>query len=321
MVEFKDISKGFLERSVLSWGVFDGVHKGHQKLLMTLRKLASSGAASSIIMIFDPHPEEVLYNRKIGLLTPLDEKLGYFAEFDPDIIVKVRFDRAFSELSPEEFVGEILKGFFGAKAIVLGEEPFFGNMRKGNASLLRDLASRLDIELFLVPYERYNGMVISSSLIRELIASGDLETAFLLLGKPPAIYGKIVKGDSIGKKLGYPTANLENYLGIKPPGGVYGCYVVFQGRRFQGVANIGKKPTFGGERELVEVHIIEPSFDEILYGKNIKIEFLFKVRDEHKFSTPEELSLQIAKDIKDVQRRISKEVGNAQAPGKKSNSF
>jgi riboflavin kinase/FMN adenylyltransferase len=215
-----------------------------------------------------------------------------------DFVVVAKFDRELSQKSPQEFIRELIHRKLHAVGIVLGEEVIFGKNKCGNLQTLKNLAMSLAIQLEIISYEKYENNIISSSYIRRLIAEGDLQKASIFLGRPLCLRGTIVKGASRGKEIGFPTANLDTDRAIKPPCGVYGCNVILDGTRFGGVTNIGKRPTFGDAQDMViEVHILDFACKD-LCGRKMDVEFLFKIRDERKFSSIEQLKIQIANDIR-----------------------
>lgn len=273
----------------VTWGVFDGVHRGHEKVLRTL---ASKGPPT-LVITFDRHPAEVLHGRDVPLVLPLEERLALLARHSHVLLLP--FTKEFAQTTAEQFVRDLLGKRLGARGILLGHDSHFGKDRQGNIELLAKLGRDLGIEVDQCEPEMHGGRPLSSSLIREAVAAGRLDEAAEILGRPFTVYGTVVRGDGRGAKVGFPTANIRPKLPLLPPIGVY--QVEMLGRK--AVANLGRRPTFHEEGPVVlEVHV--PGWRGDLYGKDVEVRFVRKIRDEKKFSGIEEIRRQIQADIDDV---------------------
>lgn len=292
-----------LRTPIVTWGVFDGVHRGHRKVLSQVLDWARADGVSSALVTFDRHPEEVLRGRKVPLVTPLGERLRLIGELGLDFCVVLNFTLEFSKTSAEDFIRDIVAGRLGAKGIVLGHDSRFGHDRAGDLGFLEQLGRDTGLEVRHSEPEIFEGKPVSSSLIREAVLGGRLDQATYLLGRPPAVYGTVVKGDRRGTKLGFPTANLELHHAVRPPGGVYAAEVPLGGKVYRAVVNIGTRPTFRENgAEVIETHLLDYKGGD-LYGRNLEVRFLGRVRDEQKFDGPDSLKRQINADI-EVARRM-----------------
>jgi len=289
--------------STVTWGVFDGVHRGHRRLLRRLTELACDGP--SVVITFDPHPTQVLQDVEVPLLCTISERLELMAAQGIGFVLVVPFTAEFARKSAEEFVRDIVLGRLGARRVLLGHDSHFGKDRHGNDELLR----RLGIEVHPCEPEMEGGRPISSSLIRQAISEGQVELAATLLGRPVCMRGTVIRGDRRGTRLGYPTANLEVQKALHPPRGVYSVETLVEGRAFLGVANLGTRPTFyeGGAPELLEVHLLAyPGGD--LYGRKLEVRFCRRLRDEVKFADVEDLRKAMADDVAQVKKLWAKKL-------------
>jgi len=286
-----------LRTPIVTWGVFDGVHRGHRRVLSQVLGWARADGVSSALVTFDRHPEEVLRGKRVPMVTPLAERLRLIAELGLDYCVVINFTLEFSRTSAEEFIRVVVADRMGAKGIVLGHDSRFGHDRTGDLDFLTRLGRQVGLEVRHSEPEIYDGRPVSSSLIREAVLAGKLQEATFLLGRPPAVYGTVVKGDRRGTALGFPTANLELHHAVRPPGGVYVAEVSLDGRVYRAVVNIGTRPTFReGGAEVLEAHLLDYSGGD-LYGRSLELRFLARVRDERKFDGPVALKRQIVDDI------------------------
>jgi riboflavin kinase/FMN adenylyltransferase len=281
---------------VVTWGVFDGVHVGHRKVLGDVLARAARKNASSVVLTFDRHPAEVLTGCPVPLLTSLDDRLRLLGGFGIDFCVVLRFTREFSRKTAEDFVREVVSGALRATGVVLGHDSRFGRDRGGDFEALARLGKDLGLEVCRSDPEWVDGRPVSSSLIREAVAAGRIEEAGRLLGRPFAVVGPVVRGDRRGSGIGFPTANLELGEAVCPSSGVYVADARVDGGVCRAVANLGTRPTFRpGGPELLEVHLLDfPGGD--LYGRTIEVRFLARLRDEQKFSGVEDLRRQIERD-------------------------
>jgi riboflavin kinase/FMN adenylyltransferase len=286
-----------LRSPIVTWGVFDGVHRGHRSVLSQVLSWARRDGVSSALVTFDRHPEEVLRGTKVPMVTPLGERLKLLDELGLDFCLVLNFTLEFSKTTAEQFIRDLVAGRMGAKGIVLGHDSRFGKDRAGDLDFLSRLGREVGLEVAQTEPEIFEGRPVSSSLIREAILAGRLDQAGYLLGRPPAVYGTVVRGDRRGSALGFPTANLELHHAVRPPGGVYAAAVPLDGTLYKAVVNIGTRPTFrqqGGE--VIEAHLLDYRGGD-LYGRNLEVRFLARIRDEQKFDGPDSLKKQISADI------------------------
>ncbi|MBI3855136.1 MAG: riboflavin biosynthesis protein RibF [Planctomycetes bacterium] len=292
-----------LRSPIVTWGVFDGVHRGHQRVIEQVRSWARTDGVSSAVVTFDRHPEEVLRGRKVPMVSPLGERLRLIGALDVDYCLVLNFTLEFARTSAEEFIRGIVAGRLAAKGIVLGHDSRFGRDRTGDLDFLTRLGRDVGLEVRHSEPEQFQGRPVSSSLIREAIFAGRLEDATFLLGRPPSVIGSVVRGARRGTALGFPTANLELHHAVRPPPGVYVADVPLGGSSFRAVVNIGTRPTFQQNgAEMIEVHLLDyPPGD--LYGRIVEVRFRARIRDEKKFDGPEALKRQISADI-EVARHV-----------------
>lgn len=286
---------------VVTVGMFDGVHRGHQKIIEGMRHHALTKKGESVIITFNRHPKTITENRPPSFITSLEHRLALLERLGVDYTVVLTFDQQLAQMTAEEFVREILACWLGVKCIVLGFNCHFGKNREGNIALVRRLAVKYGFEVYECPPVIYRGQVISSTAIRQAILTGKLETAEKMLGRPVSILGTVVKKSGRGRTLGYPTANLSLHHEVRPPRGVYGTKVRWAEQEYLALTNIGLRPTFARESSAnedetleIEVHILD--FQEDIYGQNLEVQFLFKIRDEISFTTVEKLKAQIDSD-------------------------
>jgi riboflavin kinase/FMN adenylyltransferase len=294
-----DITSAF-EKAVITIGNFDGVHIGHQALFHEVIERADAIQGTSIAMTFEPHPIRVLkQNGHPPLITLYDQKVELIEKSGIDVLIAVPFTREFAAITAKEYVLDILVKRIGAQTIVVGKDYTFGKNREGNINLLRSYAEALDIQVEVVdwiPISKKSADRISSTRIRELVMDGRVRYAQKLLGRHYQIKGVVVTGRNRGGKLlGFPTANINLHDELCPKPGVYAVTVESKGSTLMGVANIGYSPTFDDHEFTVEAHILD--FDENIYGQEIRVNFVKRIRDEIKFSSIEELSDQITKDV------------------------
>jgi riboflavin kinase/FMN adenylyltransferase len=282
--------------SCVTWGVFDGVHLGHQDILNTLVDEAEELGTPSVILTFDPHPVEVLRDASPDLICSVESRVRYMQELGPDVIAVVPFTDSFSDQTPEEFYESILRKRLNTRGIVLGEGARFGRNREGDIDRLKSLSTDDNVTVTSCDHREVGGERISSTRLRKVIESGDLDEAETLLGRPFEVTGQVVRGEGRGREIGYPTANLELDHDIYPPRGIYGGVVPLSDGVYPAVTSIGVRPTFdGGVEEVVEVHILNFSGD--LYDRVLRFKFLCFLREEEEYDSAEELVEQIERDI------------------------
>lgn len=285
--------------AVITVGNFDGVHLGHQTLLKQVKEHAKETFGTSVVFTFEPHPIKVLKKQKIPLITPFERKIELIAQLGIDVIICPPFTIEFSKISAREFVENILIKKIGMKEIIVGHDYAFGRGREGNIKLLKALGSELDFKVHIVEPVLVDNMAVSSTRIRKLIMEGKLEMVKILLNRYYQVSGEVITGHNRGGRLlGFPTANLRLVNEVFPKNGVYAVEVIFNDRIYKGVANIGFKPTFGNHILSVETHILD--FNQDIYGKKIRLNFVKRLRDEKKFPSIEALAAQIKRDIKEA---------------------
>jgi riboflavin kinase/FMN adenylyltransferase len=286
------------KKPVVALGVFDGVHRGHRIILKAAVKKAREIKGRSLVLTFSPHPqkEESLYS--------LEHRLRLIAETGIDVCIVVNFSRKFAKISAEQFIKDILVKKIGAQYIYVGRNFRFGKNAGGDSQTLARFAKIYHFKLKLFNVLKINKLPISSTLIRALIKKGNLSTAQKLLSRPVSVLGTVIRGSSLAAKLGFPTANINPHHEVIPPSGVYAVKAIFNKNKYNGVCNIGTRPTFvkGGDRQ-VEVYIF--NFKKNIYGKYLEIQFMKKIREERKFVSARVLAKQIEKDIETVCRLFS----------------
>lgn len=282
--------------SVVTFGVFDGLHIGHQDVLEAVRVHADANALASVVFGFYPHPLSFLNPEKCPpVLMCLQKRIEILEQLGIDIAIFVNFNEQIASMSPDTFVTNVLLEMCRARHIVVGYACQFGKDRAGNAQLLEAMGEQSQFGVTVVPPTQLNGLPVHSTRIRQSIARGDLCLASQLLGRKYSLSGTIIRGDGRGKKLGFPTANIEPGEQLCPPNGVYAIRAKLTDRWLDGVLNIGVRPTFDGTKFQIESHLF--NFDEIVYDETIEIHFIEKIRSERKFSSKSAFVQQIHRDI------------------------
>jgi riboflavin kinase/FMN adenylyltransferase len=294
-----------LRNPVLTIGNFDGVHRGHQVLFRKAREWAETLTGESVVLTFHPHPLQILAPGQAPLfITPHERKLELIALCGIDVALVVPFSKQFARMSALDFVKVLLVDKIGAKAIIVGEDYRFGYSREGDIDFLRRMGDEYGFRVETVSGVQMDGTVVSSTLIRQFIQEGDLREANRLLGRPYEIAGVVIPGHQRGGRLlGFPTANISLSGQAPPKPGVYVVEVKIGDGTYGGAANVGYNPTFGGNELSVEVFVFD--FDENIYEKFIRVYFIERLRDEKRFSGPEELTVQIRKDVEKARRILS----------------
>ncbi len=294
-------AKAKLKKPIIILGNFDGVHLAHQKLFELAAKLAKQIRGKTCVYTFYPHPVKVLSPHAAPLLiSTLKQKIKLFDKLKIKQLVLEPFVASFASLSPEDFFEKILIQRLHAAGVVAGYDFTFGAKRAGNTDLLLRLCEKRGIPCKILEAQHHQNTLISSSQIRNFIRSGDIPQAEELLGRPFEIIGKVVKGEGIGKTLGFPTANILAENELIPGNGVYATYTKIGLRKYPSLTNIGFRPTFGGKKLSIESHLLK--FKRSIYGKDIRIQFLKKIRDEITFSSIQELVTQIQKDTQSARK-------------------
>jgi riboflavin kinase/FMN adenylyltransferase len=281
---------------VLALGNFDGLHRGHRKILDRLRRVADERRAAAVVMTFDPHPPRIVRPDKAPpLLMTNAQKLEAIASTGVDGCAVVRFTPELSRCDPETFVRTILVEWLRVSEVWVGANFLFGHDRAGNFSLLRTLGGRYGFRAEKIDPVRYKDFVVSSTRIRRLVAEGRVDDAGALLGHSYYVDGTVVRGDARGRTIGFPTANLCSDNELLPPHGVYATTVTIDGIVLPSITNIGVRPTVDQSgRSTIETHIFD--FDRDLYGSSIRVSFVQRVRDERAFESIDLLQAQIAAD-------------------------
>ncbi len=288
-----------LENAVLTVGTFDGLHLGHQFIVEKLKNRAEFLNAQTTLVTFNPHPQIVLKSpdkSDLKILTTVDEKIEILRTFDIDRLLVIEFTHEFSKTTPVEFVKKVLYETVGFKEMVTGHDHAFGKDRQGDFETLKKLAQELEFSVTELGPFKIEEDLVSSTKIRTLLLGGDIKSANKLLGRNYFVNGKIVGGEGRGRDLNFPTANIELDSGDKliPGDGVYAVYAFLGSKKVAGMMNIGVRPTFVSGARVMEVNLFD--FHETIYGRKIKIEFVDRIRDEKKFSGPDELVAQLKKD-------------------------
>ncbi len=282
--------------TVLTLGVFDGLHLGHQLIMKTLVDRARAIGAVPTVITFEPHPRAVLHPESAPpLLQTFDQKIEALGVLGIEQTIIIHFDKTFSQIRAEDFLRDVVVNRLHAKEVYLGRGFFFGHKREGNIELLRKVSSSLGFFADEVPEVRLRGKRIGSTRIRELLLNGRVNLARRLLGRPYGVEGPVVRGAERGVQLGFPTANIQPRNRVIPLGGVYVTATLIEGVWRRSVTNIGTRPTFDdGRGSSVETHVIDWSGD--LYGDVVRVRFLHRLRDEKKFASIDELRSQISGD-------------------------
>lgn len=296
----RNLNNFYANNPVLTVGTFDGVHLGHQKIISRMLNLAKSSNGESVIFTFDPHPRKIVSpkEKSLRLLTTLDEKIALFEQSGIDHLIIFPFTAEFASLTYEDFVENILVGQIHTKLLVVGYDHKFGKNRQGGFEFLKQCADRHEFQIEKLDVLLVNEANVSSTRIREAIQQGDMETANLFLGYPFSLHGTVVEGQKLGRQIQFPTANIEasDPDKIIPGYGVYGVKARVRNKTYNGMLNIGSRPTINNnaDHRSIEVHLFD--FDIDIYGESIEVNFYKKLREEQKFSSLDALKDQLSKD-------------------------
>jgi riboflavin kinase/FMN adenylyltransferase len=289
----------------LAIGVFDGVHLGHQAVVSTSAKHGKEENGTPVVVTFDPHPEKVLRSGSAPhLLTATQHKIELIRRLGVEHLLIIHFDLEFAKTPPEEFVQQLAASSKPLREICVGHEWSFGKNRSGNLDLLKQLGARFNFSVVGITPVKINDTVVSSTAIRQAIERGDFAKAAEMLGRDYTILGTVVGGDSLGKKLGFPTANLSAHNEQFPPNGVYLAEASLHGHTVPGVVNLGFRPTVstGKPERVLEIHLLD--FAREIYGENIEIRFTKYLRPEKKFPNVEALVHQIERDVEQARKLL-----------------
>ena len=300
-----------LRNPVVAIGNFDGVHRGHAFIFGQARRLAQGLGGEAVVLTFDPHPAKVLApSFAPPLISTPARKLELIAATGVDATVLEPFDRAFASRSPEAFVKDVLAAGLGARHVIVGYDFTFGQKRSGNVQLLAELGPRHGFGVTVVAPVTVDGIVCSSTKVREFVLEGRVDGAALVLGRDPEVEGEVVRGDGRGRTIGVPTANVRSETELLPKTGVYAGWAerLGDGRRWVAAINVGTNPTFvAGQQIRVEAHLLD--CDEDLYGERLRVGFARRLRDEERFDSRDALVAQIRKDVEETRAVMAERSG------------
>jgi riboflavin kinase / FMN adenylyltransferase len=302
MGHYRSLEEVNLKNSWLTVGVFDGVHRGHQQIIKKLATGAHANDAPAVVLTFHPHPTSVLSGREVKCLTLPDERADLLAQLNVDVVITQHFTRDLSQVTAYDFMSWLNRQL-GLKHLLIGYDFALGKGREGNATRLTEIGLGLGYRVEVVPALSNESAVISSTEIRKLIEVGNVGEAARLLGHFYSLHGPVIRGDGRGRTIGVPTANIA-YPREKliPPKGIYACWAYLHNRQYLAAINIGTNPTFTPDKQTlnVEAHLLD--FDEEIYGEDLRLEFVARLRDELTFDSVESLVEQIWKDVEDTRR-------------------
>lgn len=285
-----------LSGSLVTIGNFDGVHLGHQQLIHCLAKHRDQHQLPIVVITFEPQPKEFFAKQQaVPRIMRLTEKYRVLQALGVDYLCCLYFNDAFASLSAQDFVTDILLKRLNMRVMVVGHDFHFGAKRQGDFDLLRQLAAHQNFEVAQIPPITLDDGVVSSTRLRDALCAGDMSLVTRLLGRPYCLWGKVCYGRQRGRDLGFPTANINLHRDIVPLHGVFVVRAKWRGNSVDGVANVGVRPTFHGTRVLLEVHLLD--FSDSIYGENLQVEFLHKIRDEKRYDKFEALVTQIREDV------------------------
>lgn len=291
-----------LNNSVVTIGTFDGVHQGHRQIIARLKELARQTGGETVILTFFPHPRMIIHpeDQDLKLITTIHERAALLEQLGVDHLIITPFSRDFSNQTAEAYIRDILVNKIGTRQIIIGYDHRFGKDRQGGLSDLQQAAPVYGFEVIEIPKQDIDHVAVSSTRIREALLKSDIEQANAFLGYPFFITGKVIRGNQIGRQIGYPTANLLVEEGYKliPADGIFAATVQLNDETFQGMAYIGHRPTINGMTRNIEVNIFD--FNRDIYNQTLQMNFIHFVRHDVKFSSLEGLKDQLAQDKLDV---------------------
>jgi len=287
----------------LAIGVFDGVHRGHQAVISTSAEHARAASGTPVVVTFDPHPEKVLRPESAPhLLSATQHKIALIRALGVEHLLIINFDKQFAATEPEDFVQQLVTHSKPLREICVGHEWSFGKKRRGNLDLLKRLGANMNFDVVGILPVKINGAVVSSTAIRQAIEKGDLTKAAEMLGHEYTILGTVTRGDNLGKKIGFPTANLSAHSEQFPPNGVYAAEARIDGELYRGAINLGIRPTVssGKSERVLEIHLFD--FNRDIYGRDVEVRFLKFLRPEKKFENLDALVHQIRQDVEQARQ-------------------
>jgi riboflavin kinase / FMN adenylyltransferase len=292
--------------TLLAIGVFDGVHAGHRYLLEKLQRQAAERDLLSGVVTFNPHPQSVLHaQNQLLWLGDVEDRVKALQALGIELVALLTFTPKLAQLGARDFMS-LVKKHLRMRSIMVGPDFALGRSREGNIGLLRTLGREMNFDVEVIAPYTINGEVVSSTLIRQALAHGDMEKVRKLMGRYFDLKGRVITSDKRGRVLGFPTANLDvKPQQALPANGIYATFTHTDGKQFLSATNVGIRPTFGGGDTRVETHLL--NYEGDLHGKQIRIEFVQKLRDEQRFSSSEELKAQIAKDVREVEAILAKD--------------
>ena len=293
-----------VENPVVTVGTFDGVHRGHQKIIERMKTIARKTNGQTVLVTFYPHPRLVIHpdSSSLKFINTQKKKLALLEKTGVEHLIIIPFTREFSKTTSTGFIRQYVVDKIHAKYLIIGYDHHFGRNRLGDFSILYDLGKELGFEVERVPAQNVNNINVSSTKIRKALEEGKVAKANQLLGYEYSITGTVVKGERIGRKIGFPTSNieLEDKYKLITARGVYACRVEYNGKMYKGMGNIGVRPTVNHGEQAIEVHIF--GFNKEIYGEEISIYFVERIRDEIKFDNLELLRQQLLKDREKVNK-------------------
>lgn len=301
------------KETLLTIGVFDGVHTGHRYLLENLKQRAQKRNLFSGVVTFDPHPQSVLHPRsQPPWLSDLKDRVKSLQELGIDLVAVLSFTPEVSQLSAREFIS-LLKKYLRMRGLIIGPNFVLGRGREGSANLLQSLGQEMEFSVETIPPFTVDGEIVSSTLVRQTLAQGNMPKVGKLMGHYFYLGGKVITSKKRGRVLGFPTTNLDiNPQQALPCNGVYATIAQVDDQQLPSATNIGVRPTFGNNEKTVETHLL--NYEGALYGKEIRIEFIQKLRDEQCFGSPEELQAQIREDIREAAAILSQQAARNLKP-------
>ena len=298
-------------KSILTIGTFDGVHLGHQKIITSLVTKAKQKSLQANILTFFPHPRMVLQKESnLKLIDTLEEKQNLLSELGIDNLIIQPFSKEFSKLTAIEFTRDVLVNELGMSALMIGYDHRFGKNREASVEDLITYGQSYNFEVTVIPAQDISSITVSSTKIRDAIKISNFKKVNQFLGRPYELNGKVIKGNGVGRTIKYPTANIEikEIYKLIPPKGVYLVKIYLGENEFSGMMNIGNRPTINGLNQTIEVYIFD--FDKDIYGKNLKVCFLKKIRKEKKFDSLPSLKSQLKKDEENCKRILAEHSEN-----------